>query len=144
MTKAEYMYKLVDECMTICCQNNILVENFELSDEVDFYEEMEMQFTSCLKFYSEMKTLVDRNEISEAVMEKELNMMLALLKQSALAKLYNDLQIFLDRVDIPEKREQSIILKDELQNKNVDANYLINKLTNLRKMEQRNVMEAYK
>lgn len=137
MTKAEYMYKLIDECMSISCQNNILVENFELSDEIDFYEKMEMQFTSCMKFYTDMKALVDRKEISEAVMEKELNMILALIKQSALAKLQGDLQIFLNKVDIPEKEEQSKILKQELQNKNIDENYLINKLTDLRKMEQK-------
>ena len=33
LTKDKYIFELIDQCMLITCQNNILVENFELRDD---------------------------------------------------------------------------------------------------------------
>ena len=135
MTKAKYMYELIDQCMAILCQNNILIENFELSDEEDFYENMERQFYMGLKFYDEMKELYDRREIDEAIMDQELRTVLALIRQKALDGLLKDFQIFLEQINIPDKEKETEQLKRELQERRIDAEYFMNKLLTLRRLE---------
>ena len=106
MTKAKYMYELIEQCMSILCQNNILIENFELRDEEGFYENMERQFYMGLKFYDEMKELYDRREIDEAIMEQELRTVLALIRQKALKGLLKDFEIFLSQTNVPDKEKE--------------------------------------
>lgn len=138
MTKAKFTYELIDQCMTIFCQDNILVENFELSDDDAFYEKTEEQFVSCLKFYDDMKTLFDRNEIDEATMDQELKTVLVLIRQKALERLFWDFEAFLNKAKFPKDEREMILseLKKELQTKTIDSEYLMKKLGELRKREQ--------
>lgn len=136
MTKDRYMYELIDQCMVVSCQDIILLENFELSDDSHYYQEMEEQFRDCLKFYDQMRELFDRNEINEAMMDQELRTVLALVRQKALNGLLEDFQIFLKYADIADKEEQINLLKKELQTQEVDAEYLLSKLVYLRQKEQ--------
>lgn len=136
MTKAKFMYELIDQCMLIRCQDNILVENFELSDDDTFYEKTEMQFVLCLRFYDDMKSLLDKNEISEAEMDQELSMVLALIRQKALRGLLEDFKVFLEKSSVSDKEAQILLLEQELKEKIIDAQYLINKVAALRLNEQ--------
>lgn len=136
MTKARYMYELIDKCMVIFCQDNILIENFDLSDDCEFYKMIESQFMSCMKFYDDMKQLVDRKEMDEAMMDHELRTVLNLIRQKALNGLLQDFVIFLERTGVPNKKEQIALLKGELQRKAIDAEFLLNKLMTFRIMEQ--------
>lgn len=136
MTKDRYMYELIDKCMVIFCQDNILIENFDLSDDFEFYKEMESQFMSCMKFYDDMKQLVDRKEMDEAMMDQELRTVLNLIRQNALNSLLRDFDIFLKKIGVPNREEQIVFLKGELQRKNINAEFLLNKLMTFRKMEQ--------
>ena len=135
MTKAKYMYELIEQCMSILCQNNILIENFELRDEEGFYEDMERQFYMGLKFYDEMKELYDRREIDEAIMDQELRTVLALIRQKALKGLLKDFEIFLSQINIPDKKKEVEQLKRELQQNTIDAEYFLKKIQTLRKLE---------
>lgn len=60
MTKDKFLFELIDRCMLITCQDNILAENFALRDDLPYYEANESQFTDCLRFYNEMAGLVKR------------------------------------------------------------------------------------
>lgn len=138
MTKAKYMYELIDQCMSIFCQDNILVENFELNDQADFYEETEKQFLACLEFYDDMKGLIERKEIDEIVMDRELRSIIVLMRQKALKRLFDDIVSFLEASSIPkEEREKEIyLLSEELQDKTIDAGYLLDKIVRYRELEQ--------
>ena len=41
MTKDKFLYELINRCMLITCQANILAENFALRDDLPYYEENE-------------------------------------------------------------------------------------------------------
>ena len=62
MTKDKYIYELIDKCMLITCQDNILVENFELRDDSTYYSENEKQFYNCIKFFLEHTTIPDKKK----------------------------------------------------------------------------------
>lgn len=72
LTKDKYIFELIDQCMLITCQNNILVENFELRDDKEYYVKNEEQFYSSLCFYDKMEALRKENKIDEAVMDSRI------------------------------------------------------------------------
>lgn len=137
MTKEQYMYELIDKVMTISCRDNIVVENFDLSDDEEFYVETEKQFVSCMKFYDDMKTLLDRNEIDEEIMDQELRTVLILMRQNALMALFHNLGNVLNKVNFKDSEEQLMKLKKELQTQDVDAEYLVNKVAEIRELEEK-------
>jgi hypothetical protein len=141
MTKARYIYELIENCMVLVCENNILLENFELVDDLNFQDSMERQFLDCVKFYDEMKELSDRGVMDEPQMDQELRSFLARIRQNALISLYNDFCKFIDQMDIPEAEEtvisqQKELLKEELGSKVIDLNFLCNKIDSLREIEE--------
>lgn len=136
MKKSEYMYELINQCMLIFCQDNILVENFELSDESKFYKENEKQFLECMKLYDQMQEKLERGEINEEIMEQELKTVILMLRKKALERLLSDFGVFISKTNIADKEKELLILRKELQIKVVDAEYLLNKVVALREKEE--------
>lgn len=137
LTKDKFMFELIDKCMMLTCQNNILVENFELRDDKEYYSKNEEQFYNCLKFFDKMEELRKRKKISEEVMDQELQTFLALIRQKAIKQLLRDFDIYLYRTTIENREEELEKLKGELLTRDIiDSKYLLGKIKDFRKMEQ--------
>lgn len=138
MTKDEFIFELINQCMYIACLDNIIVENFELRDDIQFYMKIEEQFYSCIRFYEDMSDLCCRDIIDTAKMNEELQGVLALMHQKVLKQLFADFNIYLTAARLSdEKREQSRQkLKLELAEKTVNTEFLLTKIQELRKLEQ--------
>ena len=95
MTKDKFLFELVDQCMFLACMDNIMIENFELRDDKEFYKQIENQFFSCIKFYKEMEDLYHKGHISEQEMDEELSDVLALIRQKEMKQLVEDFNIYL-------------------------------------------------
>ena len=121
MTKDRFLFELVDQCMLITCQDNILVENFALRDDNQYYEENERQFRNCLKFYTDMMELRKRGEISETVMDQELYSALALLRQRALRRLLQDFQLYLEQAGIEDIDLEIEKLENDFWTREIDS-----------------------
>ena len=135
LTKDKYIFELIDQCMLITCQNNILVENFELRDDKEYYVKNEEQFYSCLCFYDKMEALRKEKKIDEAVMDQELKTILALIRQRAIKQLLKDFKIYLDHTSISDTAHEIDLLKTELQKENIDSQYLLKKIKEFRNLE---------
>ena len=149
VTKDKFLFELIDRCMLITCQDNILAENFALHDDLPYYEANEKQFTSCLRFYNEMSGLVKRGEITETVMDQELYTVLTLIRQQALRRLLTDFKIYLYQTRLTENlsgeelkegertiKEEIKNLEMELETKTIDSEYLLDKIKKYREIEQ--------
>ncbi len=145
MTKDKFLFELIDRCMLITCQDNILAENFALRDDLPYYEENEKQFTSCLKFYNDMAEMVKRGEITETIMDQEMYTVLTMIRQKALQQMLIDFEIYLKQTRLTEnlsseeqkKREEAI--KKEIENlaiefetETIDSEYLMAKIKKYR------------
>lgn len=135
MTKDKYIFELIDKCMLVTCQNNILVENFELRDDKEYYVQNEQQFYNCLCFYDKMEALRKENKIDEAIMDQELESVLALIRQKAIRQLLKDFEIYLTNTNISDKKSRLKLLKTELQRENIDSQYLLDKIKEFRNLE---------
>lgn len=149
MTKDKFLFELIDRCMLITCQDNILAENFALHDDLPYYEANEKQFTSCLRFYNEMSGLVKRGEITETVMDQEMYTVFTLIRQQALQRLLTDFEIYLNQTRLTEnfsdeelkKRKHAIEeeiknLAMEFETETIDSEYLLGKIKKYRELEQ--------
>lgn len=136
MTKDKFVYELIDKCMIIVCQNNILVENFALCDEHNFYIQMEKQFMDCIKLYDEMYELRNKDEIDEKILNEELGIVLSKIRQNAVKELLQNFKKILSIMCIQNKDTLIIELEEELQKRNIDAEYLLTKVQMIRKLEQ--------
>lgn len=136
MTKDKFIYELIDKCMIIVCQNNILVENFALCDEHKFYIEMEKQFMDCIKLYDEMYELLNKNEINEKILDEELGIALSQMRQNAVRQLLQNFEKILSEMCIQNKDTLIIEIEGELQKRNIDAEYLLTKVQMIRNLEQ--------
>ena len=135
MTKDKFLYELIERCMLITCQDNILAENFALRDDNPYYEENEKQFHDCLKFYMEMNELLKRGEITETIMDQELYTVLALIRQRALHQMLCDLKLYLKQAEIKNAETEIEDLEEELQTQNINSEYLLSKIRDYRKLE---------
>lgn len=148
MTKDKFLYELINRCMLITCQANILAENFALRDDLPYYEENEKQFTSCLKFYSDMAGMVERGEITETVMDQEMYIVLTLIRQKALMQMLTDFEMYLKQIKLIEnlnskeqKKREDTIEKEidnmamEFETKTIDSEYLLGKIKKYRATE---------
>lgn len=137
MTRDKYLYELVDRCILIACLDNIIVENFELRDDREFYVEIERQFLACLKFYREMYELCKQGKMSESEMDAELNTVLNLIRQNAIKKLLEDFRTYLNETSILEEKKKNAIetLKKELQLNDINSEYFLKKIREFRAME---------
>lgn len=148
MTKDKFLFELIDRCMLITCQDNILAENFALRDDLPYYEANESQFTDCLRFYNEMAGLVKRGEITETVMDQEIYTVLTLIRQRALRRMVTDFKLYLNQIKLTEdftpkeidERKRAIDkeiekLLVEFETKTLDSEYLLNKIKDFRKNE---------
>ena len=136
MTKDKYIYELIDKCMLITWQDNILVENFELRDDSTYYSENEKQFYNCIKFFDKMEEMCRNKKIDDAVMDQELKSVLALMRQSAMRNLLNDFKIYLEHTTIPDKKKKYEELETELQRQDITSEYIIKKIKEYRNLEQ--------
>lgn len=138
MTRDEFIFELIDQCMYIACLDNIMVENFELRDDTQFYIQIEKQFYSCIKFYEEMSDLYCRDVINISKMNEELQAVLALMHQKVLKRLFEDFDMYLSatRLSDEEKERSRHKLKSRLATKTVDTEFLLNEIQNLRRLEQ--------
>ena len=148
MTKDKFLFELIDRCMLITCQDNILAENFALRDDLSYYEENEKQFCKCMSFYNDMLGLVNRGEITETVMDQELYSVLALIRQRAMQQMLNDFKVYLNQtrlkedLDDEEKKKIEKEIEKEVENlemefetENIDSEYLLMKIKDYRKAE---------
>ena len=135
MTKDKFLFELVDQCMLITCQDNILLENFSLRDDNPYYEENEKQFRNCLKFYTDMMELRKRGEISETVMDQELYSVLVLLRQRALRRLLQDFQLYLEQAGIENINLEIEKLENDFWIREIDSEYLLAKIKDYRMKE---------
>lgn len=140
MTKEKFMFELIDQCMYIACLDNIIVENFELKDDAEFYEKIEEQFFSCITFYEEMDDLYCNGEITEQEMDEDLKEVLALMRQDVLTKLFNDFGTYLEATKLSEEKRNEGLqkLKSELFMKTIDTEFLLSKIQDFRKSEKEN------
>lgn len=137
MTRDKYLYELINRCILIACLDNIIVENFELSDDRKFYIEIEKQFLTCLKFYREMYELCEQGKMSEAEIDAELNTALNLIRQNAIKRLLKDFEIYLNETSILEEKKKNAMetLKKELQLNDINSEYFLKKIREFRAME---------
>lgn len=142
MTKDEFIFELIDQCMYLACLDNIMVENFELRDDTQFYVQIEKQFYLCINFYEEMVDLCCKSRISEQTLNEELREVLALMNQKLLQQLFDDFVVYLDAAKLsPEKKVSGIKkIKSELIEKVVDTEFLLNKIQEFRKLEQESLV----
>lgn len=135
MTKDKFVYELIDKCMLITCQDNIMAENFALRDDTPYYEENERQFRECLKFYEDMNELLKRGEITETMMDQELCAALALIRQRALQQFLGDFQQYLYQIRHQDVDSELEALKWELQSGNITSDFILKKIKYYRKNE---------
>lgn len=138
MTKEKFLYEMIDGCMYLACMDNIMIENFQLRDDREFYREIEDQFYACIKFYEDMDDLYHKGRISGQELEEELKDVLFLIRQSGLKQLIEDFKIYLDNTVLSEdqKKEEIRKMKDELMSKKIDTKYILEKIQTCRKLEQ--------
>lgn len=139
MTKDEFIFELIDQCMYFACLDNIIVENFQLLDDVEFYKSIEEQFLSCIKFYGQMDDLRCNNKITEQKMDEELRDVIALIRSEVLKDLYNDLVKFLNNSRLSEKKRNAEIqrLSLKMSSNTVDTKWLLNTIQEFRELEQK-------
>lgn len=135
MTKADFLYELIDKCMLITCQNNILFENIELLDDDFYYESNERQFCDCLEFYEKIEKLCKTKQIDNDVMTQELNTIILLMRQNAINQLYGDFRKYIESTDIENKEILLEQLMKELQSNKVESDFLLKKVREYRKLE---------
>lgn len=142
MTKDKFLFKLVDQCMFLACMDNIMIENFELRDDKEFYKQIENQFFSCIKFYKEMNDLYRKGHISEQEMDEELSDVLALIRQKEMKQLVEDFDIYLCKTGLADKKKDEEIqkLKKELLSKTIDTEFVLKKIRDCRELEQQDTV----
>lgn len=139
MTKDEFIFELIDQCIYFACLDNIIVENLQLLDDVGFYKSVEEQFLSCIKFYTQMDDLRCKHKISEQKMDEELRDVIALIRSEILKDLYNDLVKFLNNSRLPEKERNAQIqrLSLNMSSNILDTKWLLNTIQEFRELEQK-------
>lgn len=138
MTKEKFLFELIDGCMYLACMDNIMIENFELRDDKEFYRQIEDQFFSCIKFYESMDDLYHRGGISEQELDEELKDVLFLIRQNGLKQLIKDFQIYLDKAVLSDSQKEEEIrkMKEEIFSKKIDTKYILEKIRKCRELEQ--------
>lgn len=148
MTKDKFLFELIDRCMLITCQDNILAENFALRDDLLYYEKNEKEFIGCLKFYDDMLELVKRGEITETAMDQEIYTVLMLIRQRALQRMLADFEKYLNQIKLTNdltseerKKRENVIKKEietlaiEFETETIDSEYLLEKIKKYREAE---------
>ena len=82
-----------------------------------------------------MEALRKENKIDEAIMDQELESVLALIRQKAIRQLLKDFEIYLTNTNISDKKSRLKLLKTELQRENIDSQYLLDKIKEFRNLE---------
>ena len=142
MTKDKFLFELVDQCMFLACMDNIMIENFELRDDQEFYKQIENQFFSCIKFYKEMEDLYHKGHISEQEMDEELSDVLALIRQKEMKQLVEDFNIYLCKTGLSDEKKDEEIqkLKKELLSETIDTEFILKKIRDCRELEQQDTV----
>ncbi|MDE6847154.1 MAG: hypothetical protein K2J99_15510 [Lachnospiraceae bacterium] len=142
MTKDKFLFELIDQCMFLACMDNIMIENFELRDDKEFYKQIENQFFSCIKFYKEMDDLYRKGCISEQEMDEELSDVLVLIRQKEIKQLVEDFDIYLYKTDLTDvmKGDERQKLKNELLSETIDTEFILKKIRDCRELEQQDTV----
>ncbi len=142
MTKDKFLFELVDQCMYLACMDNIMIENFELRDDKEFYKQIETQFFSCIKFYKEMDDLYHKGCINEQEMDEELSDVLVLIRQKEMKLLVEDFNIYLCRTGLTDevKNDELQKFKKELLSETIDTEFILKKIRECRELEQQDTV----
>lgn len=138
MTKDKFLFELIDQCMYLACMDNIMIENFELRDDKEFYKQIENQFFSCVKFYKEMDDLYRKRQISEQEMAEELSDIIVLIRQKEMKQLIEDFDIYLCKTGLSDAKKEEEIkkMKIEMLSGTIDTEFILKKVQKCRSLEQ--------
>ncbi len=138
MTKEKFMFELIDQCIYVDCMDNIMVENFELRDDRQFYAMIEKQFIKCMKFYEDMMELCLQGRITFEQLDYEMEEVLALLKQNVLKRIVDDFKKYLEytSLDKTQKRRGIQEFKEKLMQNKMTRDFLLEMMQKFRRLEE--------
>ncbi len=121
MTKSEFMYKYIEECMSPLCLYIILRENYNLWDDSKIYESIACQFQRIMDKFHEMKNHRKEEEQDE---------LLANVRQEILKKIAEDIKNLFTGVDTDD-------LNQKLMKEKLDDSFFLALSQDLRNKEEK-------